>query len=672
MGRSRRAPVRCTREQPQQRLRPLAPPPAPSPPFISPPPLPRDPHRGNTSGPDYFLDPLASAPSAATGEAPPGATISNADLIAQLQARQEAKARRDFATADAIRFALERQHRVKVYDTTKSWIANDGRKGNTVGPNFFSLDGTSFAAGNQAPPISGSPRRYVGFVGSRNESFGRNEHIVSDAPAAAPPSPPAATASGSAGQAVPVVLDEPVPKSVAPPPTPPPPPPPRRVAHADVSQSPRSKLGAVMAPIITKSLAPTDDVQQQLDAVKSTLYTYEVAFESQNGYKPRTRAEWGEVWAEYERYAALRKLAKDKEAQEEAAARKLAKDKEAQEEAAARKLAKDKEAKEEAARASAMEATATAAALAPATAATPATASAALAPAPSPAASTTAATATATTAATAAAAATATTAATATAAAAATVTTATKATKATATTTAEDETLVRSIARAFPKPPPKQPSHSASRPDSRGPSEGISEGISEGVSEKSTEGVSEKSTEGISEKSTEGVSERVSDGISMGSSEGITEASSSSRPEARAPSEASKRLGTAEPSVVAGPERSTERRDGLSVKSAVPVAHEEEPLQLPCHDRGPVLCHDKVARAAHGAVMGVAGSMTYAQLMAAGMAENQAGHPAAARILFLQCYELSGQPYAALSAANMSLKLGRAQVRGPLKPTEGH
>jgi hypothetical protein len=98
------------------------------------------------------LDPLASAPSAATGAAPPGATISNADLIAQLQARQEAKARRDFATADAIRFALERQHRVKVYDTTKSWIANDGRKGNTVGPNFFSLDGTSFAAGNQAPP----------------------------------------------------------------------------------------------------------------------------------------------------------------------------------------------------------------------------------------------------------------------------------------------------------------------------------------------------------------------------------------------------------------------------------------------------------------------------------------------------------------------------------------
>jgi hypothetical protein len=158
----------------------------------------------------------------------------------------------------------------------------------------------------------------------------------------------------------------------------------------------------------------------------------------------------------------------------------------------------------------------------------------------------------------------------------------------------------------------------------------------------------------------------------MGSSEGITEGSSSSRPEARAPSEASKRLGTAEPSVVAGTERSTERRDGLSVKSAVPVAHEEEPLQLPCHDRGPVLCLDKVARAAHGAVMGVAGSMTYAQLMAAGMAENQAGHPAAARILFLQCYELSGQPYAALSAANMSLKLGRAQVRGPLKPTEGH
>ena len=46
---------------------------------------------------------------------------------------------------------MERQHGVKVTDSTKSWIANDGRKGNTVGPNFFSLDGTPFAAGYQAP-----------------------------------------------------------------------------------------------------------------------------------------------------------------------------------------------------------------------------------------------------------------------------------------------------------------------------------------------------------------------------------------------------------------------------------------------------------------------------------------------------------------------------------------
>ena len=46
----------------------------------------------------------------------------------------------------------------------------------------------------------------------------------------------------------------------------------------------------------------------------------EVAFEAQHGCKPRTCAEWGEVWADHERHAALRKVAKEKEAKEEAAA----------------------------------------------------------------------------------------------------------------------------------------------------------------------------------------------------------------------------------------------------------------------------------------------------------------------------------------------------------------
>ena len=44
-----------------------------------------------------------------------GATISNADLVAQLRARAEAKNRRDFPTADAIRSALE-AHGIKITD----------------------------------------------------------------------------------------------------------------------------------------------------------------------------------------------------------------------------------------------------------------------------------------------------------------------------------------------------------------------------------------------------------------------------------------------------------------------------------------------------------------------------------------------------------------------------
>ena len=123
--------------------------------------------RGNLTGPDFFLDPLVEyTESAARDAMPPGATISNADLIAQLQARSEARSRRDFTTSDAIRTALE-AHGIKITDSTKSWIANDGRKGNLSGPDFFSVANTPFAPGAAAaagarsaypPPPYGAPR----------------------------------------------------------------------------------------------------------------------------------------------------------------------------------------------------------------------------------------------------------------------------------------------------------------------------------------------------------------------------------------------------------------------------------------------------------------------------------------------------------------------------------
>lgn len=48
----------------------------------------------------------------------------------------------------------------------------------------------------------------------------------------------------------------------------------------------------------------------QAKAAKVTLRKYEKEFEAREGKKPRTRAEWGPMWPEYQRYAALREQAK--------------------------------------------------------------------------------------------------------------------------------------------------------------------------------------------------------------------------------------------------------------------------------------------------------------------------------------------------------------------------
>ena len=44
---------------------------------------------------------------------------------------------------------------------------------------------------------------------------------------------------------------------------------------------------------------------------KEKLKIYAETFEKQHGRKPRKKAEWGEMWGDFERYAALRNKAKE-------------------------------------------------------------------------------------------------------------------------------------------------------------------------------------------------------------------------------------------------------------------------------------------------------------------------------------------------------------------------
>ena len=113
--------------------------------------------QGQSRRPRLLLGPHGAG---SAGGGAPGATISNADLAAKLQERLEAKARRDFAASDAIRTELEQKHGIKCTDNTRSWIANDGRKGNLNGPDFFSLAGTPFAPGAAAAAVAGGGGRY--------------------------------------------------------------------------------------------------------------------------------------------------------------------------------------------------------------------------------------------------------------------------------------------------------------------------------------------------------------------------------------------------------------------------------------------------------------------------------------------------------------------------------
>ena len=50
----------------------------------------------------------------------------------------------------------------------------------------------------------------------------------------------------------------------------------------------------------------TADAMAESKAIKAKLREYEIAFEAREGRKPRKKAEWGDMWPDYERYASLR------------------------------------------------------------------------------------------------------------------------------------------------------------------------------------------------------------------------------------------------------------------------------------------------------------------------------------------------------------------------------
>jgi len=77
------------------------------------------------------------------------------------------------------------------------------------------------------------------------------------------------------------------------------------VTSASTTTPRGSGAAAAQVAVTVESSDPVADHK----TVKSRLREYEIAFEQREGRKPRKRTEWGEMWPEYERYAALRKMA---------------------------------------------------------------------------------------------------------------------------------------------------------------------------------------------------------------------------------------------------------------------------------------------------------------------------------------------------------------------------
>lgn len=76
----------------------------------------------------------------------------------------------------------------------------------------------------------------------------------------------------------------------------------------NVTTSPRTKLAESRVGKIE-----SDDPEAEHKEVKARLREYEVAFVAREGRKPKKRTEWGEMWPDYQRYAALRKMLVDKQ-----------------------------------------------------------------------------------------------------------------------------------------------------------------------------------------------------------------------------------------------------------------------------------------------------------------------------------------------------------------------
>lgn len=75
------------------------------------------------------------------------------------------------------------------------------------------------------------------------------------------------------------------------------------------SITPRAGTDLAQVKIETPENAPAADPIAEHKAVKKQLRLFEIEFEKKNGFRPRKRNEWGDMWPLYERYAVLRKQA---------------------------------------------------------------------------------------------------------------------------------------------------------------------------------------------------------------------------------------------------------------------------------------------------------------------------------------------------------------------------
>jgi len=130
----------------------------------------RDGRVGQLEGPDFLSPPAGlgassySNPPAVGAYAFPTSYMSEADINAQLTAREVARMAKDFTTADTIRSTLNAAG-VTVCDRTKTWSARDGRRGARPDArgNVTAVDPYTAAAATVAA-TSSDPNAYGGYA----------------------------------------------------------------------------------------------------------------------------------------------------------------------------------------------------------------------------------------------------------------------------------------------------------------------------------------------------------------------------------------------------------------------------------------------------------------------------------------------------------------------------